>query len=376
MKRFLAVCLALLMLLPAAVCAEAAGELTEETIAASLDVVTPEMIARFITEAGCGRDALALERLDTSVDEETLDYYLTEIYGVDTAGMTGCAIYRAGGAEAFEIAVLRMGSEKEAKKAAQALADYTQRRAGDFAGYEPEQAEIAENAMAAVSEYGDAVLLLCEDPENAEAFFQASYSLLFRWPFDPPEDEYMTPYDTAPILAAWESGDSTDLSEKDAAILDMAGAVMDQCVTDDMTDYEKERALYKWVTENVRYDQSHYDPLAKPDPDSYTPYGPLHNGKGVCLGYASTFQLLMDMAGVECITVMGAAYHAEQQNHAWNMVRLNGQWYCADPTWDEGDPEEAWRYFNVTSQTMAASDHQWDYSAVPEAIARDGGIPG
>ena len=364
------------MLLPAAVCAEAAGELTEETIAASLDVVTPEMIARFIAEAGCGRDALALERLDTSVDEETLEYYLTEIYGVDTSEMEDCAIYRAGGAEAFEIAVLRMGSEKAAKEAAQALADYTQRRAGDFAGYEPEQAAIAENAVAAFSEYGDAALLLCEDPENAMAFFRGSYMALFRWPFDPPKDEYMVPYDDAPILAAWASGDSAGLSEKDAAILDMAGAVMDQCVTDGMTDYEKERALYKWVTENVRYDESHYDPLAKPDPDSYNPYGPLHNGQGVCLGYASTFQLLMDMAGVECITVMGAAYHAEQQNHAWNMVRLGGQWYCADPTWDEGDPEEAWRYFNVTSQTMAASDHQWDYSAVPEAIARDGGIPG
>ena len=29
------------------------------------------------------------------------------------------------------------------------------------------------------------------------------------------------------------------------------------------------------------------------------PYGPLIEGKGVCLGYAETFRLLMDMAGVE-----------------------------------------------------------------------------
>ncbi len=362
------------MLLSAPVCAKAAGELTEETIAASLDVVTPEMIARFIAEAGCGRDALALERLDTSVDEETLDYYLTEIYGVDTEELTSCAIYRAGGAEAFEIAVVRMGSEKAAKKAAQALEDYAQRRAGDFAGYEPEQAKIAESALAVTSEYGDAALLLCEDPENAEAFFRGSYMALFRWPFDPPADELMVVYDTSAILAAWESGGSAGLSEKDAAILDLAGQVMDQCVTDDMTDYEKERALYKWVTENVRYDQDHYDPLAQIDPDSYNPYGPLHNGKGVCLGYATTFQLLMDMAGVECITVMGAAYHAAQQNHAWNMVRLNGQWYCADTTWDEGDPEENWRYFNVTSDWLAQNDHQWDYASVPEATATDGGL--
>ena len=371
MKKLLAACLAVLMLLSAPVCARAADE---ETIAASLDTVTPEMIARFIAEAGCGRDALKLERLDTSVDGDTLEYYLTDIYGLEAGSWTDCAIYRAGGAEAFEIAVVRMGSEKAAKKAAQALEDYAQRRAGDFAGYEPEQAKIAESALAVTSEYGDAALLLCEDPENAEAFFRGSYMALFRWPFDPPADELMVVYDTSAILAAWESGGSAGLSEKDAAILDLAGQVMDQCVTDDMTDYEKERALYKWVTENVRYDQDHYDPLAQIDPDSYNPYGPLHNGKGVCLGYATTFQLLMDMAGVECITVMGAAYHAAQQNHAWNMVRLNGQWYCADPTWDEGDPEENWRYFNVTSDWLAQNDHQWDYASVPEATATDGGL--
>ena len=92
----------------------------------------------------------------------------------------------------------------------------------------------------------------------------------------------------------------------------------------------------------------------------------------MCLGFASTFQLLMDMAGVECLTVVGAAFDS-REDHAWNMVRLDGEWYCVDATWDTGVPEGYWSYFNVTSDYMAATDHQWDYASVPEATANDGG---
>lgn len=56
------------------------------------------------------------------------------------------------------------------------------------------------------------------------------------------------------------------------------------------------------------------------------------------------------------------------------MVRLNGEWYCVDATWDAGKEKPArWSYFNVTSDWMADTDHQWDYASVPEATATDGG---
>ncbi len=91
----------------------------------------------------------------------------------------------------------------------------------------------------------------------------------------------------------------------------------------------------------------------------------------------------MDMAGVECITVTGAAFR-NRESHAWNMVKLNGKWYCADPTWDHIDVDQdypieqlmpLYEYFNVTSQYMADTDHQWDYDNTPEATAEDRGCP-
>ena len=102
----------------------------------------------------------------------------------------------------------------------------------------------------------------------------------------------------------------------------------------------------------------------------------LVGGYGICLGYATTFQLLMDLAGVECITVVGASY-GSTSDHAWNLVRLEGEWYAVDPTWNDPTGGENvageagsrlhHRYFNVTSDYLRDTDHQWDYLSVPEA---------
>ena len=214
--------------------------------------------------------------------------------------------------------------------------------------------------------------MICEDADKAQTAFQASYEALERIPFDPPGEDDMTLYDTEPILAAWKSGDASALADKDAAILEKAAGVLDEVIDEDMTAYEKERAVYRWITSHVTYDMDHYDKLAVLDPDSSNPYGALYNGKAICVGFATTFQLFMDMLDVECVTVLGASRQSTE-DHAWNMVRLDGQWYCVDSTWDESDAEPDWKYFNVTSDWMSCTDHQWDYENVPEATATDGG---
>ena len=194
-----------------------------------------------------------------------------------------------------------------------------------------------------------------------------------RTPYVDPNIDDMTLYDTSAILSAWENGDRSALSGKDAAILSAAEAVLKETVTDGMTDYEKELAVYTWLTAHVTYDWDHQSNPKRMDKDSYDPYGALINRKAVCLGFATAFQLLMDLSGVECITVVGAAF-SSREDHAWNMVRLDGDWYCVDATWDMAVPPEYFGYFNVTSEHMALTDHQWNYSAVPEATAADRGV--
>ena len=141
-----------------------------------------------------------------------------------------------------------------------------------------------------------------------------------------------------------------------------------------MTDYEKELAIHDWIVTWTDYDveASNNSPTAKPDPDNDNPYGLFFSKKSICSGYSSTFQLFMDMLGVECITVKGHARDMET-DHAWNMVRLDGDWYCVDVTWDDpiGAPPGylSHEYFNVTSQYLRDTRHLWEPGSVPEATA-------
>ena len=193
-----------------------------------------------------------------------------------------------------------------------------------------------------------------------------------------PNKEDMSFYDTSAILTAWEKGDPAGLSGNDRAIYDAAQTVLGKVLRDGMNTFEKEAAIYDWVVQNIDYGWSRTDVLDQAPRESYTPYGGLVTQEAVCLGYASSFQLLMEMAGMECLTVVGAS-HGSTVDHAWNMVRLNGQWYCVDATWDYAYREAGqmngceWRYFNVTSDYMARTNHQWDYANIPEATAGDHG---
>jgi len=182
-------------------------------------------------------------------------------------------------------------------------------------------------------------------------------------------------YDPAAILQAWRSGDAAGLSGKNKRILDACAEIIAYVTKDTMSDYEKELAVHDWIIDWVSYDEeaASNSPFAKPDPDNDNPYGALYSRKAICSGYTSTFQLFMDMLGIECITVNGH-YSRTGEKHAWNMVRIEGEWYNVDTTWNDPIggfvPSSArHKYFNVTSQYMRDTGHEWDESLTPIADA-------
>lgn len=318
---------------------------------------------------------------------EEAETYLKGLYGLEDWTWTDAAVYAVGGADAREIAVVKpAGMTQNAPAIVAGLEEYRRERAADFGGYLPDQATLVENGVVTYG-WGWVALLLCEDMDAATAAFESAAGTAevygedltpadTRWfqPFDPPNKFDMSLYDTSAILAAYASGDESGLSDRDAAILARCREVLGGCVTGDMTAFEKERRVYAWL---VEYGQDHkdlsvYDPRTpRGQADNTDPYGVLVRGQGICLGYATTFQLLMKLAGVECITVVGARKE-NREDHAWNLVRLEGEWYCADPTLDS-TAWAAWgRYghFNVTSAYLREQDFQWDYYRVPEATAQ------
>lgn len=383
MKKYLSLLLALVLLLPGC------GKKQEDTSTAQ----DAETILRVML---AGRvESQETDALTWYLESGDVGSYIKDYYKLEDLSWTDGAVVRMEGARAFELAVLQV-DEQDVETVTEALQQYLLDRQGSFTGYLPDQADMAANGLI-LTRGGWVALDVCTEMEAAKTAFESCFGeggnavgipailgpdqedlrpdgrIVY---IDPGKDD-MTIFDNSAILAAWESGDDSALSREDRQVLEAAKAVFEKCVTPDMSDYDKELALYAWLTANARYDHSHYEKRGAPR-TSYEPYGPLVRGKGVCLGFATAFQLLMDMADIECITVTGAAF-MNRENHAWNMVKLNGAWYCADPTWDLDrwivDGELRYSYFNVTSQYLADTDHQWDYDSVPEATAEDFGRP-
>ena len=181
-------------------------------------------------------------------------------------------------------------------------------------------------------------------------------------------------YDSARLLSAWAAGEWSRLAEEDQAILDICQEVISTVVPADGSDYDRELAVHDWMIAHGRYDSNTLSQLPdfQENPNNDNPYGFLVDGVGICLGYARTFQLFMDLLNIPCITVEGTSSRGSEA-HAWNQVCLDGAWYCVDVTWDDPttratvSADTAHRFFNVTSAYMRETDHQWEEAAVPEA---------
>ncbi len=91
---------------------------------------------------------------------------------------------------------------------------------------------------------------------------------------------------------------------------------------EDMTDLDKLIYLHDVVVETVEYQET-TDAM-------YIASGALVDKQAVCAGYAKALNVLLHRVGIETSYVCGTSL-----NHGWSYVKLDGQWYHVDPTWDD-----------------------------------------
>ncbi|GMK41979.1 peptidase [Paenibacillus sp. CCS19] len=152
-------------------------------------------------------------------------------------------------------------------------------------------------------------------------------------------------------------------AEQTAEVNAITDRALRNIIQDGMNDHEKVKAIHDWVVDRVEYDQS----LQK-----YTAYEALTTGRAVCQGYALLMYNMLTKAGLDNIIAAGTVNTGE---HAWNMVKLDGQWYHLDATWDDAavastagvDAAQGailrsqYRYYLLTDEQLRA-DHQWTKS--------------
>lgn len=166
-------------------------------------------------------------------------------------------------------------------------------------------------------------------------------------------------------------------------IIDRVKDITGEIISDDMSDVEKEIAINTWLCENAVYDDSALDNaeqygFAQVDEefyDSFTAYGILVDGVGVCASYSASFKLLADAAGLDSIVVTG--YLDGSVPHAWNKVNLEGNWYIVDATNNDNDmisnallnlSDSAAYGTLVENDNFVMNANQYDYMASEEEL--------
>jgi hypothetical protein len=135
-----------------------------------------------------------------------------------------------------------------------------------------------------------------------------------------------------------------------------------------MDDYEKELALHEYIVTHTRYDEENVKNNTIPQ-ESTTAYGVLMKGTGVCGGYSKAMKMLLDQVGIESMIIVGDADSGGNvEKHAWNLVKIGGEYYQLDVTWDDPVPDGNGRvhyaYFNVTDEQISAT-HRWEKDQYP-----------
>ena len=102
------------------------------------------------------------------------------------------------------------------------------------------------------------------------------------------------------------------------------------------SDYEKALAGYEYIINNTVYDNAKanygYNSFGEMDKETMSCWnisGVFLHHNAICRGYVQAYQYLMNLQGIKCGYVYG-------ENHCWNVIQLDGDWYYTDITW--GDP--------------------------------------
>ena len=162
---------------------------------------------------------------------------------------------------------------------------------------------------------------------------------------------------TLPVSEAYKSGDASALDSRQAETLEMASGVLEEIISEGMTDYEKEKAVYDWMCANLHHEGGITVVVPTASEYSAEPYGVLKYGQAVCVGFATTFRMFMQMLDLDCMVV-------HNSYHSWNLVRLDDGWYHVDIYSDVESGDYA--NFNLTDE-MASGGHEWDRGFFPAA---------
>jgi len=134
-----------------------------------------------------------------------------------------------------------------------------------------------------------------------------------------------------------DNGSTPDFSAIDAEVKAMppAGSITDvvgRIRSLSHNDWERIRGAYDWIAFNIIYDFA----ALKGKPTKIDPEGVFETRKTICEGYSLLFLAMITDLGLQATMVTGYVRPTTTDNHAWDAVKVNGEWHLFDPCWGAG----------------------------------------
>ncbi len=143
-------------------------------------------------------------------------------------------------------------------------------------------------------------------------------------------------------------------------------------LSENSTDQEKLDAILIYILDNLTYDEQvseaitqniDHESLTESFYEGGTLYGALEKDSSICGNYAAMLEALAERTGLQTNFLYS-------DNHAWNLVKIEGDYYYVDATWLDGNKVEVEKNETVYDEdgNLIQMNISWDQIAAQEAI--------
>jgi len=95
------------------------------------------------------------------------------------------------------------------------------------------------------------------------------------------------------------------------------------------------RTLYVWICTNMSFEHSKVDSMKNENLVEYA----LKTKSGKCKNFSAVLTSLCNMVGIEAYSILGYVRIdgnvQTDRDHAWNIIKIDGEFYLFDPTFDK-----------------------------------------
>ena len=226
---------------------------------------------------------------------------------------------------------------------------------------------VYDQVLDAILSYETEVTVSTEDSDvlqNAYDAVMADYGGLF-WVYGYQANTYHT---GNTVLGLTFSPTYTMTQSEQETMQAQIDQVVEQWLADlpaDASDYDKAKYVYELLIQNCDYDVN--------SENNQNIISVFINGSTVCQGYADATQYLLNVLGIQSCVIVGTA---NNESHAWNLVRLDGEYYFIDTTWGNSTYSDAtddkfinYAYLNITSEEISQNHTAEMNITIPECSA-------